>query len=64
MPWYEYRCHKCGETVEIQKPMAQDDPKFHGGDSGCGGGLEQVLSVATIKFKGRGWYCTDYGKGK
>jgi hypothetical protein len=32
--------------------------------SDCGGEVEQVLSAATIKFKGRGWYVTDYGKGK
>ena len=64
MPCYDYRCLKCGETVEMHKRMSDPDTKFHGGNSGCGGELEQVLSVATIKFKGRGWYVTDYGKGK
>jgi hypothetical protein len=27
-------------------------------------GAGTVLSATTIKFKGRGWYVTDYGKGK
>ena len=74
MPFYDYRCLKCGETRTVQKSMADPDPKFHLAlfdmtaegypDTVCNGELEQVLSVATIKFKGRGWYVTDYGKGK
>ena len=60
---YDYHCHKCGETVTMQKKMSAPDPKFHGGNSNCGGELEQVISASVIKFKGRGWYCTDYGKG-
>jgi putative FmdB family regulatory protein len=64
MPAYDYRCQKCGETLEIHKHMYEPDPKFHGDSSICGGDLEQVISPTQIKFKGRGWYCTDYGKGK
>jgi len=28
----------------------------------CGGKLEQLISSPAIKFKGSGWYVTDYAK--
>jgi predicted nucleic acid-binding Zn ribbon protein len=73
MPRYDYRCTKCSKTLDVEKRMADPDPRFHlsnvdaeldGQSVECGGELEQVLSAAVIKFKGRGWHVTDYGKGK
>lgn len=60
MPLYEYKCHKCGEIFEhIQKfsdePLTQHDE--------CGGELERLISRSALKFKGTGWYVTDYAKG-
>ena len=60
MPLYEYRCQKCGATIEkIQKfsdaPLAKCEK--------CGGRLERVVSAPAIQFKGSGWYVNDYGRG-
>jgi putative FmdB family regulatory protein len=59
LPLYEYRCRKCGATVEkIQKfsdaPLVKCEK--------CGGRLERVLSAPAIQFKGSGWYVTDYAR--
>ena len=59
MPLYEYQCKKCHSLTErIQK---FSDPPLtvcpH-----CGGELEKLLSAAAVRFKGTGWYATDYAK--
>ncbi len=59
MPLYEYRCRKCGEhTEKIQK---FSDPPLKSCEE-CGGKLERLVSVPAIRFKGSGWYVTDYAK--
>jgi len=59
MPLYEYKCNKCGLFVEkIQKVNDKPLEKC----SNCGGVLEKVISSPAIKFKGTGWYVTDYAK--
>ncbi|MFI5116904.1 MAG: FmdB family zinc ribbon protein [Terriglobales bacterium] len=59
MPLYEYQCKKCHSLMErIQK--FSDSPLTvcpH-----CGGELEQLLSAAAVRFKGSGWYVTDYAR--
>ncbi|MEE8583294.1 MAG: FmdB family zinc ribbon protein [Acidobacteriota bacterium] len=58
MPLYEYECGECGDRTEtIQK--FSDDPLTT--CPSCGGGLERLLSAPAIRFKGEGWYVTDYG---
>jgi len=62
MPLYEYECAKCGHRFEvIQKfsdPLADTCPK-------CKGKVSKLPSAPAIRFKGSGWYVTDYGgKGK
>ena len=57
MPLYEYRCKRCGARFEkIQKfsdaPLATCEK--------CGGRVERLLSSPAIRFKGTGWYVTDY----
>jgi putative FmdB family regulatory protein len=59
LPLYEYRCQKCGATIEkIQK--FSDAPLVK--CKKCGGRLERVLSAPAIQFKGSGWYVNDYGR--
>ena len=58
MPLYEYVCTECKQHIEkIQKfsdaPLTKCEK--------CGGKLKKVLSSAAIRFKGTGWYVTDYG---
>ncbi len=57
MPLYEYQCRKCDHRFEkIEKvagPHAKSCPK-------CRGQLERVATAPAIRFKGSGWYVTDY----
>jgi len=64
MPMYEYQCRKCKHRFErIQKfsdPILKKCPE-------CGGTVDQLLTAAAVRFKGSGWYVTDYaskGSGK
>jgi putative FmdB family regulatory protein len=62
MPIYEYRCGKCGHTLEkIQKigdARLSECPA-------CGGPLEKLISTVAVQFKGGGWYADGYsGKTK
>ena len=59
MPLYEYQCRKCGERIEkIQKFSAPVLTKC----AKCGGEMARMLSAPAIRFKGAGWYVTDYAK--
>jgi putative FmdB family regulatory protein len=59
MPLYEYECDACGRRFErIQKfsdPLATVCPT-------CGGAVRKLFSSPAIKFKGSGFYITDYAK--
>lgn len=59
MPLYDYRCHKCGETFEVIQKFSDEPLTTH---EGCGGEVERLLSPSVLKFKGSGWYVTDYAK--
>ena len=61
MPIYEYRCEKCERIFEIIQKFS-DEPKEK--CEICNGKLEKLISQSTIKFKGAGWYVTDYGRPK
>ena len=58
---YEYRCKKCGHLFEIiQKfsdPLVSDCPKCK-----AKGTVQQLMSRSAVRFKGPGWYATDYAK--
>lgn len=57
VPLYEYECVKCGRRTEKIEPVAGPHLKKcpH-----CGGKVESVITAPSIKFKGSGWYVTDY----
>ncbi|MGB6684903.1 MAG: FmdB family zinc ribbon protein [Candidatus Acidiferrum sp.] len=57
MPLYEYKCLKCGRHTEKIETVAGPHLKKcpH-----CGGKVESVITAPAIKFKGSGWYVTDY----
>lgn len=57
MPLYEYQCSDCKKRIEVLQKFS--DPVLSE-CSECGGELERVLSVPSIRFKGSGWYVTDY----
>ena len=61
MPLYEYECDACGHRFErIQKfsdALVSTCPE-------CDGAVRKLLSSPAIRFKGTGWYVTDYAKKK
>ena len=60
MPLYEYQCERCDRHFEriekVSAPTAGVCPD-------CGGPARRLLGAPALKFKGSGWYVTDYGKG-
>lgn len=63
MPLYEYECRKCRHRFEeIQKVSARPIAKCPKCRTGR---VVKLLSAPAVRFKGSGWYVTDYaGKGK
>jgi putative FmdB family regulatory protein len=59
MPLYEYACKKCGHRFEEIRKFSD---KHLSKCPECGGVLEQVISAPAVRFKGSGWYVTDYAK--
>lgn len=62
MPLYEFQCQDCHQTLEVIQKVSDPPPKEC---PQCGGSLTKLLSAPAIRFKGEGWYITDYSnKGK
>ena len=59
MPLYEYSCRLCGAKLEVMQKFSDEPLTVH---DGCGGELEKLISASAIKFKGKGWYVTDYAR--
>jgi len=59
VPIYEYHCQKCGKRVEKIQRFSDPPLKTH---EGCGGKLDRMLSSPAIRFKGSGFYITDYAR--
>ncbi len=59
MPLYEYQCRKCRHRFEkiekVSGPHTRKCPR-------CGGGVERLVAPSAIRFKGSGWYVTDYAR--
>lgn len=61
MPIYEYKCLACDAHIEIRQKIS-DAPLETCAE--CGGKLEKQWSLSGFKFKGAGWYVTDYADKK
>ena len=59
MPLYEYKCVSCGALFEKIRKFS--DPPLTKCEK-CGGKLKHLLSSPAFKFKGTGWYATDYAR--
>jgi putative FmdB family regulatory protein len=57
VPLYEYKCLTCGRHTDKIEPVAGPHLKKC---PQCGGKVESVITAPAIKFKGSGWYVTDY----
>ena len=58
MPLYEYKCATCGDVFEVMQKFSDEPLHVH---PGCGGAVERLVSAPSLRFKGTGWYVTDYG---
>ena len=62
MPIYEYRCVSCEHTMEALQRMSYDPLKVC---PSCGKEtLSKMVSAASFRLKGGGWYETDFKTGK
>lgn len=59
MPIYEYNCKRCGKNFEVRQKFVDEPLKVH---ETCGGEVQRLISVPSLRFKGTGWYVTDYGR--
>lgn len=59
MPLYEYKCLKCGSVFEIFQRV-NDTPLKE--CLKCGNPVKKLISPPALKFKGEGWYVTDYAQ--
>lgn len=62
MPIYEYRCVNCEHAMEALQRMRDDPLKVC---PSCGKEtLSKMVSAASFRLKGGGWYETDFKTGK
>jgi len=62
MPIYEYCCVSCEHTMEALQRMSDDPLKVC---PSCGKEtLSKMVSAASFRLKGGGWYETDFKTGK
>ncbi len=57
MPLYEYQCQQCGKKFEVIEKFTDGPLTVH---EDCGGEVERLISAPSLRFKGTGWYVTDY----
>ena len=61
MPIYEYECRRCGHRFELIQKFS-DKPRKRCPE--CSGTVDRLISPPAIRFKGSGWYVTDYANKK
>ena len=59
MPLYEYECGKCRHRFERIQQFS--DPLVRKCPSCKTGRVKKLPSAPSVRFKGSGWYVTDYG---
>ena len=61
MPIYEYQCGSCSHSLEALQKIS-DGPLLH--CPACGSpSLQKLVSAASFRLKGGGWYETDFKTG-
>ena len=58
MPLYDYHCNKCKVRFEHLHLSHKEEPLKTCPD--CGGEVRKLISTQTFKFRGFGFYTTDY----
>ncbi|PIE82918.1 MAG: FmdB family transcriptional regulator [Candidatus Contendobacter odensis] len=62
MPIYEYRCQSCQHKMEVMQKLS--DPELTDCPSCHQPQLKKLISVVGFRFKGSGWYETDFKQGQ
>ncbi len=57
MPRYDYKCNKCGITIEFERGFGEDTEPIC-----CSESMSRVWSAPAAVFKGTGFYSTDNAK--
>jgi len=60
MPIYGYRCSECGHELEVLQRMSAEPLRVC---AECGGPLTKLLYPVGVRFRGSGFYTTDYKNG-
>jgi len=60
MPLYEYRCQKCGKSVELLRKFEEKEAEVICSDDLCKGEARSVLSRSSFVLKGGGWASDGY----
>ncbi len=62
MPIYEYQCTNCAHKIEVLQKFSdeplKDCPECKRQD------MKKLISAASFRLKGEGWYETDFKTGK
>ena len=62
MPIYEYQCDSCGARIEALQKLSDKPLEVC---SACGSSsLRKLVSAASFRLKGGGWYETDFKTGE
>lgn len=63
MPRYDFRCTKCGLTVEVERSIRDESAPLCCAE-GCDGNvtMERLISGSAFHLKGRGWASDGYSK--
>ena len=61
MPIYEYRCDSCATRIEVLQKLS-DKPLEVCSECGAAS-LRKLVSAASFRLKGGGWYETDFKTG-
>ena len=59
MPLYKYRCTECESTFKVLQKNGKKDEKPECPECGSSE-VERMISSVGIRFKGNGFYRTDY----
>lgn len=62
MPIYEYRCQACGH--ELEKLQRMNDDKLIDCPACYEATLKRLVSAASFRLTGSGWYETDFKQGE
>lgn len=62
LPFYQFVCDKCMVAKEIQCSIKDYDSNSIQKCPECGEAMHRAYDIPNIKFKGKGFYCTDYPK--